>query len=229
MMTGRLGRPSLWLMAALMLLMGGCAQVPRASVVGEQERIEIPQPSPPRANGSIYQAERGYRPLFEDRRPTMVGDILTIVLDEEVSASKNSQSSADRSGSSSQGLDQQADAIEQLAELGFDISASGESDFSGGGGSEANNSFTGTITVSVLEVLNNGYLRVRGEKQIAINQGTEFIRFSGVVDPRSITGQGAVMSTQVADARIEYVGDGYISEAQHMGWLQRFFLNVSPF
>ncbi|MCE0731983.1 flagellar basal body L-ring protein FlgH [Halomonas sp. G15] len=227
MTTGRLGTPSLLLVAALMLLMGGCAQIPRASVVGEQERIEIPQPQPPRANGSIYQAERGYRPLFEDRRPTMVGDILTIVLDEEVSASKNSQSNADRNGSSSLDLAQLPDALETLSEYGFDVE--GNSDFSGGGGSEANNSFTGTITVSVLEVLNNGYLRVRGEKQIAINQGTEFIRFSGVVDPRTITGQGAVMSTQVADARIEYVGDGYISEAQHMGWLQRFFLNVSPF
>ncbi|MDW7745250.1 flagellar basal body L-ring protein FlgH [Halomonas sp.] len=227
MTTGRLGTPSLLLVAALMLLMGGCAQIPRASVVGEQERIEIPQPPPPRANGSIYQAERGYRPLFEDRRPTMVGDILTIVLDEEVSASKNSQSNADRNGSSSLDLAQLPDALETLSEYGFDVE--GNSDFSGGGGSEANNSFTGTITVSVLEVLNNGYLRVRGEKQIAINQGTEFIRFSGVVDPRTITGQGAVMSTQVADARIEYVGDGYISEAQHMGWLQRFFLNVSPF
>ncbi|WP_089677331.1 flagellar basal body L-ring protein FlgH [Halomonas shengliensis] len=226
-MIGRLGIPGRWLVAALMLVMGGCAQIPRASVVGEQERIEIPQPQPPRANGSIYQAERGYRPLFEDRRPTMVGDILTIVLDEEVSASKNSQSSADRNGSSSLELGELPDALETLAEYGFDIE--GNSDFSGGGGSEANNSFTGTITVSVLEVLNNGYLRVRGEKQIAINQGTEFIRFSGVVDPRTITGQGAVMSTQVADARIEYVGDGYISEAQHMGWLQRFFLNVSPF
>ena len=78
-------------------------------------------------------------------------------------------------------------------------------------------------------VMNNGNLRVRGEKQIAINQGTEFIRFSGVVNPRTITAQNTVPSTQVADARIEYVGDGYINEAQHMGWLQRFFLNVSPF
>ena len=83
--------------------------------------------------------------------------------------------------------------------------------------------------MSVLEVMNNGNLRVRGEKQIAINQGTEFIRFSGVVNPRTITAQNTVPSTQVADARIEYVGDGYINEAQHMGWLQRFFLNVSPF
>ncbi|MGM0692353.1 MAG: flagellar basal body L-ring protein FlgH [Pseudomonadota bacterium] len=213
--------------ALLLLAASGCAQIPRASVVGEQERIEIPEPMPPRANGSIYQAERGYRPLFEDRRPTMVGDILTIVLDEEVSASKNSESNADRSGAASLDLEQLPDALDTLAEFGFDIE--GQSDFSGGGGSQANNSFTGTITVSVLQVLNNGNLRVRGEKQIAINQGTEFIRFSGIVDPRTITGQGAVPSTQVADARIEYVGDGYISEAQHMGWLQRFFLNVSPF
>ena len=89
--------------------------------------------------------------------------------------------------------------------------------------------FSGTITVSVLEVMANGNLRVRGEKQIAINHGTEFIRFSGVVNPRTITGQNTVPSTQVADARIEYVGDGYINEAQHMGWLQRIFLNISPF
>jgi len=80
-----------------------------------------------------------------------------------------------------------------------------------------------------LELLSNGNLRVRGEKQIAINQGTEFIRFAGVVDPQVIRGDNSVLSTRVADARIEYVGDGYINEAQHMGWLQRFFLNISPF
>lgn len=70
--------------------------------------------------------------------------------------------------------------------------------------------------------------RVVGEKQIAINQGTEFIRFSGVVNPRTISGSNTVPSTQVADARIEYVGNGYINGAQNMGWLQRFFLNLSP-
>ncbi|EPC04543.1 flagellar L-ring protein FlgH [Litchfieldella anticariensis FP35 = DSM 16096] len=206
---------------------GGCAQLPRASVVGEQELVEIPDRPAPLANGSIYQVQRGHQPLFEDRRPRMVGDILTIVLDEEVSASKNSESSANRNGESDLSFIELPDALEQLAEYGFDIS--GNTDFTGGGESEANNTFTGTITVSVLEVMNNGNLRVRGEKQIAINQGVEFIRFSGVVNPRTITSQNTVASTQVADARIEYVGDGYINEAQHMGWLQRFFLNVSPF
>ncbi|WP_339884599.1 flagellar basal body L-ring protein FlgH [Vreelandella maris] len=214
-------------LALLILVVAGCAQIPRASVVGEQEQISIVDRPPPIPNGSIYQARQGYQPLFEDRRPRSMGDILTIVLDEEVSASKNSQSNAGRSGSASLELAELPDALDTLAEYGFDLS--GENDFTGSGGSQANNSFTGTITVSVLEVMNNGNLRVRGEKQIAINQGTEFIRFSGVVNPRTITAQNTVPSTQVADARIEYVGDGYINEAQHMGWLQRFFLNVSPF
>ncbi|MBE0461851.1 MAG: flagellar basal body L-ring protein FlgH [Halomonadaceae bacterium] len=209
------------------LLAAGCAQIPRASVVGEQEQIDIVDRPPPVANGSIYQSRRGYQPLFEDRRPRAMGDILTIVLDEQVSASKNASTNAARAGSSSLTLAQLPDVLDTLAEYGFDVS--GASDFTGGGGAQATNSFTGTITVSVLEVMNNGNLRVRGEKQIAINQGTEFIRFSGVVNPRTITTQNTVPSTQVADARIEYVGDGYINEAQHMGWLQRFFLNVSPF
>jgi flagellar L-ring protein precursor FlgH len=222
-----LRRIALACLALLILVIAGCAQVPRASVVGEQEQISIVDRPPPIPNGSIYQARQGYQPLFEDRRPRAMGDILTIVLDEEVSASKNSQSNAGRSGSASLELAQLPDVLDVLAEYGFDVSRA--NDFSGSGGSQANNSFTGTITVSVLEVMNNGNLRVRGEKQIAINQGTEFIRFSGVVNPRTITAQNTVPSTQVADARIEYVGDGYINEAQHMGWLQRFFLNVSPF
>ncbi|MCE8025810.1 flagellar basal body L-ring protein FlgH [Halomonas sp. MCCC 1A11058] len=217
--------------AMAVLALGGCAQVPRASVVGEQEQIFITEPPPRAANGSIYQAQRGSQPLFEDRRPRMVGDILTIVLDEQVSASKNSQSNMSRNGSAELDISALPDVLERLAAQGIDLSGSmsGTSAFNGGGGSQASNSMTGTITVSVLEVMHNGNLRVRGEKQIAINQGVEFIRFSGVVNPRTITGQNTVPSTSVADARIEYVGNGYISEAQHMGWLQRFFLNISPF
>jgi len=222
-------RVAMALMAIAVLILGGCAQVPRASVVGEQEQINMVEPPPRLANGSIYQGQWGSQPLFEDRRPRMIGDILTIVLDEQVSASKNSRSNADRNASAGLGFNQSSDALDALANLGFDINANGNVGFSGGGGAQASNTMTGTITVSVLEVLHNGNLRVRGEKQIGINQGVEFIRFSGVVNPRTITGQNTVPSTAVADARIEYVGDGYISEAQHMGWLQRFFLNISPF
>jgi flagellar L-ring protein precursor FlgH len=84
------------------------------------------------------------------------------------------------------------------------------------------------ITVTVVDVLANSNLQVSGEKQMLINQGTEFIRFSGVVNPRTVGADNTVLSTQVADARIEYSAKGYIAEAQTMGWLQRFFLNVLP-
>ena len=61
--------------------------------------------------------------------------------------------------------------------------------------------FTGAITVTVIDVLPNGNLIVAGEKQIGINQGVEFVRLSGVVDPRFIRAGNVVSSTQVADAR----------------------------
>lgn len=210
----------------LSAFLAGCSSVP-APQVTEPQLMPIPEPAQAQPNGAIYQQQHGFQPLFEDRRPRQTGDILTIVLDEEVSASKNAQSAASRSGSTSLTFDQLPDALETLAEYGFDMGANSE--FNGSGSSRANNQFTGTITVMVQEVMGNGNLLVRGEKQIAINQGTEYIRFSGVVNPRSITGRNSVASTEVAQARIEYLGDGYINQAQKMGWLQRFFLSVLPF
>jgi Flagellar basal body L-ring protein len=165
--------------------------------------------------------------LFEDRRPRMVGDTLTVELNEQVSASKTSSSSADRSGSLGLAFATTSDHESKVGNYG--LNASTDHEFAGSGGSRANNSFTGTLSVTVMEVLPNGNLRVRGDKQIAINQGTEFIRFSGVVNPRSITGDNTVSSSQVSLARIEYVGEGYINEAQRMGWAQRILLNLSPF
>ncbi|MEA9392601.1 flagellar basal body L-ring protein FlgH [Acerihabitans sp. TG2] len=201
------------------------------------EGVTTAQPAPasaPMVNGSIFQAVQpmnyGYQPLFEDRRPRNVGDILTITLQENVSASKSSTANAARDGSNAVSLTTTPSMLTGLLGNGkADLDASGKNTFDGKGGATAKNTFTGTITVTVAEVLANGNLRVVGEKQIAINQGAEYIRFSGIVNPRTVDGSNAVISTQVADARIEYVGKGYINEAQQMGWLQRFFLNISPF
>ena len=87
----------------------------------------------------------------------------------------------------------------------------------------------GTITVTVIDVYPNGNLLVSGEKMVAINQGNEFIRFSGVINPNNVTAANTVQSTQVADARIEYRGSGFIDESNTMGWLQRFFVAIMPF
>lgn len=218
----------------VMLTLSGCAYIPHKPLVDGSTSAQPAPPTAPVPNGSIFQAAQpmnyGYQPLFEDRRPRNVGDTLTIVLQENVSASKSSSANASRNGSSKFGV---ATAPRYFSGLlgnaRADMDISGDNSFGGKGGANANNTFNGTITVTVNQVLSNGNLHVVGEKQIAINQGTEFIRFSGVVNPRTISGSNSVTSTQVADARIEYVGNGYINEAQTMGWLQRFFLNVSPY
>ncbi|WP_241595827.1 flagellar basal body L-ring protein FlgH [Rosenbergiella epipactidis] len=221
------------LMWSCMSALSGCALIPHTPLVKGDTSAKpavLPQPV---MNGSIFQAVApmnfGYQPLIEDRRPRAIGDTLTIILRENVSASKSSSSNASRKGSSQFGLSVVPRSLNGL--LGGDkanFDGSGGNDFSGKGGASANNTFTGTITVSVSAVLANGNLNVVGEKQIEINQGTEFIRFSGVVNPRTINADNAVLSTSVADARIEYVGNGYINDAQQMGWLQRFFLTIAP-
>jgi len=216
------------LFAGIALALTGCSHFVHKPVVAEMPPVQIPAPPPPAANGSIFQtASYGNRPLFEDQRPRMPGDVLTVVFNEQVSASKSSQSSASRKSESSFDPTVVPNGLSALGKLGVDLK--GGHDFQGSGGSNANNTFTGTITVTVVQVLNNGNLRVHGEKQIAINQGTEYIRFAGTVDPRTISGDNSVLSTRVADARIEYVGDGYINDAQRMGWLQRAMLKVWPF
>ena len=218
----------------VMLTLSGCAYIPHKPLVDGSTSAQPAPPTAPVPNGSIFQAAQPmnyvYQPLFEDRRPRNVGDTLTIVLQENVSASKSSSANASRNGSSKFGVATAPRYLDGLlGNARADMDISGDNSFGGKGGANANNTFNGTITVTVNQVLSNGNLHVVGEKQIAINQGTEFIRFSGVVNPRTISGSNSVTSTQVADARIEYVGNGYINEAQTMGWLQRFFLNVSPY
>ncbi|XQU76819.1 flagellar basal body L-ring protein FlgH [Cupriavidus sp. H18C2] len=211
------------------LASGGCAMMPKEPLVQMPTTARAEPRAMGPATGSIYASSYAGNPLFEDRRPRNVGDILTIVISENVNASKNSATNANRTGSTTLAFNAVPRALGGLFGTSQNADANGSNSLKAGGGASAANTFNGTITVTVLEVLPNGNLVVSGEKQMAINQGAEFIRFSGVVNPRTITGDNAVPSTQVADARIEYTAKGYIDEAQNMGWLQRFFLNVLPF
>jgi flagellar L-ring protein precursor FlgH len=218
-------------LSVAVVLASGCAQVPREPLVHQPmtARAENMASAPRRANGAIFQEGPGGSALFEDRRPRNVGDILTVVISERVNASKNSAANASRAGSTTGTF---AGGIPKLLGSllnGQDTNLSGDNVLTAKGGANANNTFNGVITVTVTDVMPNGNLLVSGEKQMGINQGTEFIRFSGVVNPRTVSGSNTVPSTLVADARIEYTAKGYIDEAQHMGWMQRFFLNVMPF
>ena len=221
------------ILTVLAVTLSGCAWIPSKPLVqGATTAQPVPGPAPV-GNGSIFQTAQpinyGYQPLFEDRRPRNVGDTLTIVLQENVSASKSSSANASRDGKINFGFDTVPRYLQGLfGNARADVEASGGNTFNGKGGANASNTFSGTLTVTVDQGLGDRNRAVGGQKPVGTHQGTEFIRFSGVVNPRTISGTNTVPSTHVADARIEYVGNGYINEAQNMGWLQRFFLNLSP-
>lgn len=184
------------------------------------------QPPPVVANGAIFQVAT-YRPLFEDRRARHVGDLLTIDLVEKTSARKSSSSSIDRTGSVGGSIT----ALPFVRSSRLDrLAAKGESSnsFEGKGETGSDNMLTGTITVTVVEVLPNGNLLISGEKQVGVNQNVDVLRFSGVVAPQSIQGDNRVPSNKVADARVEFRGRGDVDRAQTVGWLSRFFLSWLP-
>jgi flagellar L-ring protein precursor FlgH len=178
-------------------------------------------------NGAIFNVTSS-RPLFEDRRARFVGDTLTINIVEKTQASKKSDTKAERS----QGMDVSVPTIVNLpfkGAQGMTLGLDSGSKFGGTGSNTSSNDFISTITVTVIDVYPNGNLLVSGEKQLGLKEGEEFIRFSGVVNPNTITASNAVVSTQVADARIEYKANGFLDSAQVMGWLGRFFLTFMPF
>jgi flagellar L-ring protein precursor FlgH len=188
-----------------------------------------PAITPPRgANGAIWQPGQG-RSLLEDRRARYVGDIITINLVERTSAQKNANSSSDRKSNLSGGIGAISGGLPLSGLAGLSAEAGTASVFEGKGTAAANNAFSGTITVTVIDTLANGNLLVSGEKMLTINQGNEFIRFSGIVNANNITASNTVQSTQVADARMEYRGSGFAEEANSMGWLHRFFNFINPF
>jgi len=224
-------------LAPLALDLAGCSTIDRVNTT----LYPVPQVTPaemiaanslPQAgyraenNGAIFQSV-AYRPLLEDHRARLVGDILNITITEKLSATQTATSSIDKSGK----LSASVSAIPMLpASLAAKFAAGGSTaNTSEGKGSTVNtNDFTGTITATVVAVLPNGHLLVRGEKQIGVNQNVDTLQFTGQVDPSNILPGNTVASTQIANVRIQQSGKGAQADAQAMGWMSRFFLNLLP-
>lgn len=215
------------LLVSLVLATSACQTVPPTNVHQPMSARPAPRPELGAANGSIYQVGVS-RPLFEDRRARYVGDTITVKITETTSASMKSNAKTERSSSISATVDPML-GLPFKTFQGMSLGANSSNNFSGKGEEASNNVFTGTMTATVIEVLPNGNLLVSGEKQLGIGQQTEYVRVSGVVNPAFVSIANEIESGRIADARIEYKSAGYISEAQVMGWLARFFLSFLPF
>ncbi|WPC06582.1 flagellar basal body L-ring protein FlgH [Pseudomonas benzenivorans] len=194
-------------------------------------------------NGSIYQA--GFENnLYGDRKAFRVGDIITITLNERTQASKNAGSQISKDSSANIGLTSlfgggvsvrnpgSGNVLNPLTGDNLSLGAEYNANRDTKGDSKAaqGNSLSGSVTVTVAEVLPNGILAVRGEKWMTLNTGDELVRIAGLVRADDISTDNTVSSTRIADARITYSGTGAFADASQPGWLDRFFLSpLFPF
>lgn len=203
------------------LLLGGCASL--EEILPEEDSsayqpLDLDYSLPPTTGGGLFRA--GYSgALTQDQRALRIGDILTVVLEEQTQSSKSAGTSFGKSSGVSIGiptvLGKQYDQLETAAEA--------ERDFDGSAESSQQNSLRGSIAVTVHRVLPNGSLLVKGEKSLRLNQGEEFIRLTGLVRVDDINRFNQVSSQNVANAKISYAGRGVLNDSNSAGWLTRFF------
>ncbi|MBL4762275.1 MAG: flagellar basal body L-ring protein FlgH [Gammaproteobacteria bacterium] len=173
-------------------------------------------------SGSIYSVSNGVR-LFEDTKAFRVGDILSVLLSENTNASKSAKTNTKKEDGVSLGAPiLLGEAPTKDGTVLGATSIEGDREFKGSGDSSQSNSLTGVITVMVHAVLPNGYLVIRGEKIIGINQGAEYVRLSGIVRPQDIGSDNQVQSSKIASAQMFYGGGGIVAESNEQGWGTRF-------
>jgi flagellar L-ring protein FlgH len=205
---------------AILLITVSCTPVPTKDpdFAPVQSASLIP---PVQNSGSIYQAGYDMR-LFEDNKARRVGDVLSITFNEATAANKAADLSQEKQNSMSftapslYGM-----AVQTATGKNLQTTVTSDNKFSGTGKADQSNSLTGNISVTVIELLPNGDLKVRGEKRVTLNQGDEYLRLSGIVRPIDIDPSNTVSSDKVADATIMYTGNGSMADASKMGWLSR--------
>jgi flagellar L-ring protein precursor FlgH len=168
--------------------------------------------------------------MFEDRRASKVGDVITIMIAEKSSTNKANNTKSENTGS----------AVNNIGALGgigvggntlknANVNAAGERTLESTDTGNITNAFTSSLTVTVVDVLESGNLVVQGEKQIGYDRGADFIRFSGVVSPQLISKGNVISSTQVADARIEYRTNSQVDQSAIASMMNRLFYSILPF
>jgi flagellar L-ring protein precursor FlgH len=187
-------------------------------------------------NGGIYQPMvhgGGGLQLFRDHRAWQVGDIVTIAITQNATATKNVSQDLGRTDNVTStvsnlfGLPTSFGHSSRTTKFNPDIDYSSANALKGSGATAQSDSFVSTVSAIVRRILPNGDLVVAGSNEIKLVGGKEYIRIAGVVHPEDIVPGNIVPSSKVAEAHIEFSGDGVTYLAPKMGLLQHLFLSIS--
>lgn len=174
------------------------------------------------ATGSLFNTSQ-QRDLYNGSKPSGLGDIVTVMLEENTQAQKSA--SSDLAKSNDLSMDPLSLGGEEITigERTLSYEVSNDNSSTGSSSADQSNSLQGSISVQVIDVLANGNLMVRGEKWLTLNSGDEYIRLSGTIRPADIGPDNTIASTRISNARIQYSGTGERQDTQEQGWLARFF------
>jgi len=218
------------------VLLSSCAG-PRSRV--DIEKVEpivpvISKPLPPQTAGSLWTESRSG--MFSDMKGQTVGDIITVLIVERASASKQATTSTGRNSSMTAGIDNIFGLEKYIGQIGNDaisnatlVKAATENSFAGSGTTGRQEDLTATLTTQIIQVLPNGNLRIEGTKTVTVNDEMQIVKLSGIIRPADVSPGNIVDSKNILNARIAYVGEGVISDKQQQGWLVRGLDAVWPF
>ena len=186
--------------------------IPIAKKAGKKDRY-----------GSIYSNSQNG--LFAtDRRASKVGDILTVALSENFSATKSQSAKSAKKGEMKFDF---PNVMTAGADDGL-FDSSSEKSFDGSGSAGQNNSLRGQLSVTVTKVFDNGNMEILGQKKLTLNNGDEYIRLLGIIRPEDINNQNTVQSSRIANAKISYTGAGDVADTAKKGWFSKLIDVVQP-
>jgi flagellar L-ring protein precursor FlgH len=208
------------------LALGACSVLPREPLAhseGFRPVYPIAQAAPQMATGSIYNGPQS-ESFFGRGRSFQVGDVITVLLNESTQAGRTQSGVVKRTSSNDVVPAAMGGGLLPAANL-----LGGTIKNEGSGTADQTATLTGSIAVSVVDVMANGNLVLRGEKQLALTEGAEIIQVAGVVRPDDIAPNSTVQSRRLANAQITYRGTGDMAAASRAGWATSGLLKLWPF
>ena len=189
--------------------------------------------------GSLFAASEADT-LFEDSRARRVGDIVVVKLVENTKAQNKAETSSNKKSSNNYEVANMFNRghagfipfmpIGPQPSVGVPIldtdSASG---INSTGKTKRENYVTTSLATRVLRVLPGGLMEIEGAREIRVNEETEYMVVRGMIRSKDVSADNSVLSTQIADASIEYYGKGVLADKQKPGWFSRLMDNVWPF
>ncbi len=229
---------------AVWVVMGGCASTPSSPAAKTPPAVAAPQykmvaleqneDSKP-SDGSLWDDRSTFGQMYTNPKAHRVGDIVTIKIMENASATNKAGTTTDRNSTLSAGLTNFFNAEKNYpSDQPFfnpfsSVAGSIDSKFKGTGSTERSGALTAYMTARVVEVLPNGNLVIEGNREVRVNEDNQMITVTGIVRPRDISADNVVQSTYIADARIAYSGTGALNDRQKPGWFTRIMDKIWPF